>query len=146
MPGENMMPSDVTMTGPIAIPARRSGEAAPAAPSQSPSLASEALKRWLDVVLRPLLLVVAAVVLLPACVAIMLDSPGLSLYRQWRSGKAGRPFRILKLRPMAAHADLLGPALPRTPVRGSSEAGQRSDLAILPRTIGVVIGGRGTKW
>ena len=50
-------------------------------------------------------------ILLLACVAIKLDSPGSVLYRQWRSGRDGKPFRILKLRTMVDGADGLGPAL-----------------------------------
>ena len=94
MRGEHTLPSPGTLRrGPAsgsAMPARGavSGPslASEAAPYQSRSLASEALKRWLDVVLSCVLLVVAAAGLLPTCLAIMLDSPGSPLYRQWRSG------------------------------------------------------------
>jgi lipopolysaccharide/colanic/teichoic acid biosynthesis glycosyltransferase len=69
------------------------------------------LKRCLDLVLGVVLLVAALPVLVLACLAIKLDSPGPMLYRQWRCGQDGEPFQILKLRTMVDGADRLGPAL-----------------------------------
>ena len=72
---------------------------------------SLALKRCLDVAFGLILMVAALPVLAIACLAIRIDSPGGVLYRQWRGGRDGRPFRILKLRTMVDGADRLGPAL-----------------------------------
>ena len=72
---------------------------------------SLALKRCLDVVFCLIFMVAALPVLVLACVAIKLGSPGSVLYRQWRSGRDGKPFQILKLRTMVDGADRFGPAL-----------------------------------
>ncbi len=72
---------------------------------------SEALKRCLDLVFSLIALAGVLPILLLACVAIKLDSRGSVLYRQWRSGRDGQPFQILKLRTMVDGADRLGPAL-----------------------------------
>lgn len=68
-------------------------------------------KRLIDLTLAAVLLLLALPLLLAACLAIVLETPGWPLYPQWRSGLDGRPFRILKLRTMIARADQLGPAL-----------------------------------
>ncbi|HUY50768.1 MAG TPA: sugar transferase [Streptosporangiaceae bacterium] len=107
------------------------------------ALASLVLKRCLDVVLSMLLLAAVLLVLVPACVAIRLDSPGSALYRQWRSGRGGRPFRILKLRTMVAGADRLGSALtqnadPRITRIGSTL--RRWSLDELPQLLNVLAG------
>jgi lipopolysaccharide/colanic/teichoic acid biosynthesis glycosyltransferase len=75
------------------------------------ALFSLALKRCLDVFFSLILVAAALPVLAIACAAIRLDSPGSVLYRQWRSGRDGQPFQILKLRTMMNGADRLGPAL-----------------------------------
>ena len=41
---------------------------------------------------------------------VMLDPPGPPYYLQWRSGRVGRPFWIVKLQ-ISGGADRLGPAL-----------------------------------
>jgi lipopolysaccharide/colanic/teichoic acid biosynthesis glycosyltransferase len=40
-----------------------------------------------------------------AALAIKLDSPGPVFFRQWRIGRAGRPFQILKFRSMVPDAE-----------------------------------------
>jgi lipopolysaccharide/colanic/teichoic acid biosynthesis glycosyltransferase len=69
------------------------------------------LKRCLDLVLSVMIMAAALPVLILACLAIKLDSPGSVLFRQLRSGQNGRPFEILKLRTMVSGAAGLGPAL-----------------------------------
>jgi lipopolysaccharide/colanic/teichoic acid biosynthesis glycosyltransferase len=44
-------------------------------------------------------------VLLVACIAIRLESPGPAIFRQRRLGLGGRPFTVHKLRTMTAQAD-----------------------------------------
>lgn len=70
-----------------------------------------AFQRGIDLVIGTFLLLVSLIVVLPACLAIWLDSPGPVLYRQWRSGRDGHPFRIFKLRTMVDDADRCGPPL-----------------------------------
>ncbi|HVB42307.1 MAG TPA: sugar transferase [Streptosporangiaceae bacterium] len=69
------------------------------------------VKRGIDIVLATILLLVTLPLLLVACVAIALDSPGSCIYRQWRMGVGERPFKIIKLRTMVTYADRLGPEL-----------------------------------
>lgn len=142
MPAERVTPG-ATLPGSVRIPAQRVGGIPAATPRAERSRAFDALKRGLDVVLCCVLLSVATVMLLPLCVAIMLDSPGSPLYLQWRSGKGGRPFRILKLRTMVAGADRKGPALtqqedPRITRVGS--ALRRWSLDEVPQLLNVLAG------
>src|SRR4051812_12321667 len=75
------------------------------------SRSSAAIKRVTDIAGAGLGLIVLSPVLLAAAVAIKLDSPGPVFYRQWRVGRAGRPFRMFKFRSMVENADDLKPLL-----------------------------------
>jgi len=137
-------------TRPVGIPAQRSAEAVlPAQVGQttpavrSRPVPSEALKRWLDVILSCFLLVMTAPIMLTACVAIVLESPGSPIYRQWRMGKAGQPFQIIKLRTMVPDAHRIGPELtqdrdPRITRVGS--ALRRWSFDELPQLVNVLAG------
>jgi lipopolysaccharide/colanic/teichoic acid biosynthesis glycosyltransferase len=110
---------------------------------QSRAIAPMAFKRFLDVILCMFLLAAALFLLVPACLAIRLESRGPVLYRQWRAGRDGRDFQILKLRTMVHGADLLGPALtqdadPRVTRIGSSL--RRWSIDELPQLINVIVG------
>ncbi len=59
-----------------------------------------ALKRWFDIAASLILLVLVSPVLLIAVLLIKLTSAGPILFTQDRAGKAGKPFRVLKLRTM----------------------------------------------
>lgn len=68
------------------------------------------LKRLVDVAVSVALLLPAALLLIPAAIAIKLTSRGPVLYRQERSGLGGEPFQLLKLRTMRVDAErLTGP-------------------------------------
>jgi exopolysaccharide biosynthesis polyprenyl glycosylphosphotransferase len=69
-----------------------------------PSVSTLMLKRCADVVVAAVLLVLTAPLLALAAIALKLDSRGPVLYVQTRAGLAGRPFRMLKFRTMAAGA------------------------------------------
>ncbi len=58
------------------------------------------MKRFLEMLLAGLLLLLVAPLLLVLCVAIRLGSEGPALFRQERVGKDRRPFECLKLRTM----------------------------------------------
>jgi exopolysaccharide biosynthesis polyprenyl glycosylphosphotransferase len=61
-------------------------------------------KRTLDLVLALSAIVLAFPVWLAVALAIKLDSPGPVFFLQERSGRGGRPFRIVKFRTMTADA------------------------------------------
>lgn len=70
-----------------------------------------AVKRCCDILIAlPLGVVLAAPMLLLAA-AIFLRDPGNPFYWQWRVGRDGKPFRLLKLRSMRRHADDLDASL-----------------------------------
>ena len=66
------------------------------------------LKRLTDVLLASLGLLLSAPILFVAAVAIKLDSPGPVIFRQWRVGRMGKPFQLLKLRSMRVDAEVDG--------------------------------------
>jgi lipopolysaccharide/colanic/teichoic acid biosynthesis glycosyltransferase len=104
---------------------------------------SIALKRCLDLVFGLVLTVLAVPVLASACVAIRLGSPGSVLYRQWRAGRNGRPFQILKLRTMVDGADRLGPALTQSADPRITRTGavlRRWSIDELPQLLNVLAG------
>ncbi|MCS6944487.1 MAG: TIGR03013 family PEP-CTERM/XrtA system glycosyltransferase [Sutterellaceae bacterium] len=63
------------------------------------------IKRAFDLVVALALLVLAAPLMLLTALAIKLDSPGPVIYRQVRTGRAGRPFTVLKFRSMRTDAE-----------------------------------------
>jgi exopolysaccharide biosynthesis polyprenyl glycosylphosphotransferase len=65
------------------------------------------VKRFFDLVISSLLLLVAWPVLLLAALVIKLDSPGPALFVQERIGENGRPFRMVKFRSMVVGAEQL---------------------------------------
>ncbi len=73
-------------------------------PTASLSLTARLMKRFMDTTLAICALVFAAPVLLAIAVAIRLDSPGPVFFRQERTGRSGKPFRIFKFRSMTADA------------------------------------------
>lgn len=66
---------------------------------------SRAIKRGVDLVIAIPLLILIAPLLALLAIAIKLDSPGPVLFAQARVGRAGRHFRLFKLRTMAADAE-----------------------------------------
>jgi lipopolysaccharide/colanic/teichoic acid biosynthesis glycosyltransferase len=63
------------------------------------------VKRALDLTGALVGLLVFAPVMLAIAPLIRLESPGPVLFRQWRRGHRGRPFRMLKFRTMVADAE-----------------------------------------
>ncbi|CAN7607991.1 sugar transferase [Devosia sp. LjRoot16] len=62
------------------------------------------LKRTIDIVLSAGALIALSPTLLMLAIAIKLSSPGPVLFRQWRHGRNGVPFRIYKFRTMRTDA------------------------------------------
>jgi lipopolysaccharide/colanic/teichoic acid biosynthesis glycosyltransferase len=75
-------------------------------------------KRVLDFVGALVLLVLASPLMVAAAVAIKLDSPGPVLFRQWRTGFAGRRIRVFKFRTMRRDAEALKHSLRALNVHG----------------------------
>ena len=69
------------------------------------SRSTRAAKRAMDLVLGSLGLLLAVPVLAVVAPAIKLDSPGPVFYRQYRVGRGGRRFRLIKFRTMSVDAD-----------------------------------------
>ncbi|MBK5232217.1 MAG: exopolysaccharide biosynthesis polyprenyl glycosylphosphotransferase [Thermoleophilia bacterium] len=74
-------------------------------PSRQQPLAAS-FKRALDILVSASFLIVASPVLMFSALAIRLDSPGPVIFRQPRGGRNGGTFDVVKLRTMAADADL----------------------------------------
>lgn len=80
----------------------------PAISASEHRLAYEVIKRSLDICASLLGLVVLWPLYVGVAVLIRLDSPGPILYRPLRTGRAGKPFRVLKFRTMVPDAERLG--------------------------------------
>jgi len=63
------------------------------------------IKRFFDLVLSSLLLLITWPVMLLVALVIKLDSPGPALFVQERIGENGQPFRMYKFRSMVSHAE-----------------------------------------
>jgi exopolysaccharide biosynthesis polyprenyl glycosylphosphotransferase len=69
-----------------------------------PSRSTMAIKRLVDIVVSAAGLILLAPLMLVIAIAIRLDSRGPALFTQWRAGRNGRPFKILKFRTMCHDA------------------------------------------
>jgi len=77
-------------------------------PSRAPGRIELAAKRLFDVVSSTIALVVSLPLLLLIAVGVKLTSPGPVFYRGLRTGRHGKPFRILKFRTMVVDAATIG--------------------------------------
>ncbi len=64
-------------------------------------------KRFMDVALASLTLLLSLPVFLPIAIAIKLESPGPVFFKQWRTGLLGNRFRMWKFRTMVQDAEQL---------------------------------------
>jgi lipopolysaccharide/colanic/teichoic acid biosynthesis glycosyltransferase len=72
---------------------------------------SPLVKRALDIVCCTAILPLAILLMIVIAVAIRLDSPGPIVFRQWRTGKDGERFRLVKFRTMVENAEELKASL-----------------------------------
>jgi lipopolysaccharide/colanic/teichoic acid biosynthesis glycosyltransferase len=103
-----------------------------------------AVKRGLDIVARPSVSFCSCR-LLAVALAVKCTSPGAILYRGERTGRFGRPFRILKFRTMVEGAERLGGPTTGTKDRRITNIGRflrRSKLDELPQLLNVLTGER----
>lgn len=77
-------------------------------------------KRALDLFASVSLLLLVSPLFLLVAVGIKLDSPGPVFYRQWRTGRGGRRFRMYKFRTMRKDADQLKESLRAMNAHGPS--------------------------
>ncbi|GAX39153.1 sugar transferase [Tolypothrix sp. NIES-4075] len=73
-----------------------------------PGYLSMKLKRFADLVITGVLLILVFPLMLLAALAIKLDSPGPVFYSQLRSGLYGKPFKVYKFRSMYRDAEKRG--------------------------------------
>jgi lipopolysaccharide/colanic/teichoic acid biosynthesis glycosyltransferase len=100
-------------------------------------------KRFFDVIVAALGLLLLGPLLIAIALWIKLDSPGPVFFRQERVGRGGAPFRIHKFRSMRVDAPLVGPQLtvgadPR--VTRTGQVLRRTKLDELPQLIDVLVG------
>lgn len=67
------------------------------------------VKRWIDVILSFIAIIVLLPILLVVGLLIKLDSPGPVIYKQKRVGKDVMDFYVYKFRTMVFNADKIGP-------------------------------------
>lgn len=115
---------------------------APAMPP-APYLSSRR-KRACDVLLAGLGLLVSAPLLALAAAAIRLETPGSPIYRQWRVGRGGHRFQVVKLRTMVHGAEHVGAGLAvddgDTRITRVGAFLRRTSIDELPNLINVVCG------
>ncbi len=101
------------------------------------------MKRVLDIALSLLALVALSPLLVPVCVAIVLDSGFPVFFRQTRVGRGGREFGMLKFRSMAANAATTGPYFTAANDSRITRVGhfiRRTSIDELPQIINVLKG------
>lgn len=102
-----------------------------------------AAKRFLDIVVSLLALILIWPLIAAVAVGIKISSPGPVFYRGIRTGLHGKPFRILKFRTMVANAESLGGPTTGTNDRRVTRIGallRRTKLDELPQFWNVLTG------
>ncbi|PYU02953.1 MAG: hypothetical protein DMG33_17770 [Acidobacteria bacterium] len=101
------------------------------------------MKRWFDLILSLLGLIVLAPVFAAVAVAIKIESAGPVFYRGLRAGRYGKAFRIFKFRTMVEDAEALGSASTPEDDQRITRAGRflrKLKLDELPQLLNVVRG------
>ncbi len=99
-------------------------------------------KRLFDLFLAAVLLILASPAMLAVALIVRLTSTGPIFYRQWRVGKEGREFRLIKFRTMT-HAGQRGPSVTCAGDRRITAAGRvlrKWKLDELPQLLNVLRG------
>lgn len=66
------------------------------------------IKRFIDIILSSIAIVVCALPMLIVVIAIKIDDPGPAIFRQERLGRNGKVYKILKFRSMCIGAEKIG--------------------------------------
>jgi exopolysaccharide biosynthesis polyprenyl glycosylphosphotransferase len=69
---------------------------------------NELIKRWFDIILSTVLLVIFSPFIIIIALVIKITSPGEVVYRQQRLGRHGEIFYLLKFRSMVKNAEFIG--------------------------------------
>jgi exopolysaccharide biosynthesis polyprenyl glycosylphosphotransferase len=102
------------------------------------------IKRLIDVTTASILLLITGILfVLPACVAIVIDSKGWPVFSQTRVGIRGRRFKLYKLRTMVIDADAKGGPLTADNDPRITKVGnflRKSSIDELPQLWNVIVG------
>lgn len=103
---------------------------------------SHVIKRALDILLALLLLVPAAIIMVPVAILVKCDSKGTVFYRAPRGGYHNKPFYILKFRSMVTDADKTGgcTALNDARVTRAGRILRKTKLDEIPQLLNVLKG------
>jgi exopolysaccharide biosynthesis polyprenyl glycosylphosphotransferase len=82
------------------------------------------LKRLADIISAALALILLSPLFLIVAIIIRRDSKGPVFFSQWRIGRSGKPFRIIKFRSMRTDAEQDGPRLSSTMDRRITKVGR----------------------
>lgn len=99
--------------------------------------------RAVDIGIGLVALIVLSPVLLAIVLAVTIESPGGPLYRGWRAGRGGRPFRMWKFRTMVLDAERKGPGITAARDSRVTRVGaflRRTKLDELPQFVNVIVG------
>jgi lipopolysaccharide/colanic/teichoic acid biosynthesis glycosyltransferase len=111
--------------------------------TERPSDVSLDRRRWLDVFVSLVGLIVLSPLALLVAALIKLDSPGPVFYRAERIGRGGQPFHLLKFRSMVSDADRHGPAVTTAGDDRVTRVGRllrRTKIDELPQLVNVLRG------
>lgn len=101
------------------------------------------IKRFTDILISIIILIVTSPVLLISAIAIKLDSSGPVFFIQDRSGLNGKSFRMIKFRGMVENASEIGPALTLVNDPRITRVGKllrRTSIDEIPQVFNVLIG------
>lgn len=100
-------------------------------------------KRFTDIILSCLALILSSPVLLIAVIAIKIDSKGKAFFIQERTGLGGKPFKMIKLRGMVEGAEQMGPDFTQKDDPRLTKVGKilrRTSIDEIPQAINVLLG------
>lgn len=110
---------------------------------QSKSFYARYVKRWLDVFISFIAIIILLPIFLIVGLLIKLDSPGSVFYKQKRVGLNVQDFYIYKFRTMASNADKIGPTITKVGDNRVTKIGKflrKLSLDELPQLFNVCIG------
>ena len=101
------------------------------------------IKRFEDITLSSIILVMISPIMLALAVGVKLSSPGPVFYRQTRITESNRPFKMMKFRSMPVNADAGGAVWGNADKKTNTRFGQfirKTSLDELPQFINVLRG------